>query len=185
MQKQMEILLQQIKYPDHQLFLFENKIIEKVDVLRKSNQMMFYLLFDEPLVGAAFFELYHNFDMTFENIKTIQEASFTIKYQREVSDDKIKEYWPLIIEYLSRKQILIRYLESFSIKVEDHNIQIAVSNNQYVQDIEQHYVELIAATYRRFGFHVNRVMPYLCTNAKSDDDLLTEREQYYATLTPP
>lgn len=36
MQKQMEILLEQIQYPDHQLFYLSKRLIEKVDALRKT-----------------------------------------------------------------------------------------------------------------------------------------------------
>ena len=38
MQKQMQILLEQIQYPEHQLFLFEEKMIEKVDVFRQRQE---------------------------------------------------------------------------------------------------------------------------------------------------
>ena len=55
MQKQMQILLEQIQYPEHQLFLFEEKTIEKVDVFRKRQALLFHLTFDTPLISAAFY----------------------------------------------------------------------------------------------------------------------------------
>ena len=58
MQKQMQILLEQIQYPEHQLFLFEEKMIEKVDVYSQRQELIFNLTFDTPLVLAAFYEFY-------------------------------------------------------------------------------------------------------------------------------
>ena len=63
MQKQMQILLEQIQYPEHQLFLFDNKLIEKVDVFRKRQELLFHLTFDTPLVSAAFYEFYSHFEI--------------------------------------------------------------------------------------------------------------------------
>lgn len=103
MQKQMQILLDQIQYPDHQLFLFEQKMIEKVDALRKSQELIFHLTFDTPLIPAAFYEFYSRFEQTFANIRTMNNASFLIRYLSQPSEEQILEYWPLMIEYLSRQ----------------------------------------------------------------------------------
>ena len=117
MQKQMQILLEQIQYPEHQLFLFEEKMIEKVDVFRQRQELLFHLTFDTPLVLAAFYEFYSRFDQTFGRIQTVNQASFTIRYLCRPTEEQILEYWPLMIEYLSRQDLLIRCLESFKATV--------------------------------------------------------------------
>ncbi|MEO3111754.1 PolC-type DNA polymerase III N-terminal domain-containing protein, partial [Turicibacter sanguinis] len=147
MQKQMEILLEQIQYPDHQLFLFEQKMIEKVDALRKNQELIFHLVFDTPLVPAAFYEFYSRFDQTFSKIQTINQASFLIRYLSQPTEEQILEYWPLMIEYLSRQDLLIRCLESFSVKVQTNELHIEVKDEHYYNEIEQKYANNILKAY--------------------------------------
>ncbi len=176
MQKQMEILLEQIQYPDHQLFLFEQKMIEKVDALRKNQELIFHLVFDTPLVPAAFYEFYSRFDQTFSKIQTINQASFLIRYLSQPTEEQILEYWPLMIEYLSRQDLLIRCLESFSVKVQTNELHIEVKDEHYYNEIEQKYANNILKAYERFGFGLQTVKPVYSANAKSDADILAERE---------
>lgn len=172
----MEILLEQIQYPDHQLFLFEQKMIEKVDALRKNQELIFHLVFDTPLVPAAFYEFYSRFDQTFSKIQTINQASFLIRYLSQPTEEQILEYWPLMIEYLSRQDLLIRCLESFSVKVQTNELHIEVKDEHYYNEIEQKYANNILKAYERFGFGLQTVKPVYSANAKSDADILAERE---------
>ena len=181
MQKQMQILLEQIQYPEHQLFLFEEKTIEKVDVFRKRQALLFHLTFDTPLISAAFYEFYSRFDHTFGRIQTVNQATFTIRYLSRPSDEQILEYWPLMIEYLSRQDLLIRCLESFKASVVGDELQIAVKDEQYYNEIQQKYATKIQQSYERFGFPIKQVRPIYSEDALSDADILTERE----TSLPP
>ncbi len=177
----MQILLEQIQYPEHQLFLFEQKKIEKVDALRKSQELIFQLTFDTPLVPAAFYEFYSRFDQTFGRIPTLNNASFLIRYLSRPSEDQILEYWPLMIEYLSRQDLLIRCLESFMVNLQSETLEIAVKDEHYYNEIEQKYASKILKTYQNFGFPIQQVKPVYSEEAKSDADILNERE----TSMPP
>ena len=186
MQKQMKILLQQIDYPDHQLFLFEPKEIEKVDVFRKRQELKFHLLFDEPLLpAAAFYEFYHRFEKTFGDISSIQHATFNIRYQMHPNQMQILAYWPIVLEYLSRQDLMIRYLEGFEIQYQDETLQIAVKDKNYYQEIEQKYADKILNCYRNFGFSLKQVKPIFSEHAKSDADILIAREGAFVNIVEP
>ena len=176
MQKQMQILLEQIQYPEHQLFLFEEKIIEKVDAFRKKQELLFHLTFDTPLISAAFYEFYSRFEQTFKRINTVNSATFTIRYLSRPTDEQMLEYWPLMIEYLSRQDLLIRCLESFKASIIGDELQIAVKEEQYYKDIEEKYAHKIQQSYEQFGFPIKSVRPIYSEDALSDADILTERE---------
>jgi len=183
MQKQMQILLEQIKYPEHQVYLFENKKIKKVDVFRKRQELIFHLLFEQPLMpAAAFYEFYQRFDQTFGSIPTLEKASFFINYDAATTEEQILDYWPLVLEYLSRQDLMIRCLEGFKVEVHDEVLQIAVKDEQYFQEIEHKYAVKIKACYETFGFFLKTVKPVFCDQAKSDVDLLTEREVALAPI---
>ena len=177
----MQILLEQIQYPEHQLFLFDNKLIEKVDVFRKRQELLFHLTFDTPLVSAAFYEFYSHFENTFGRISTINHASFTIRYLSRPSDEQILEYWPLMIEYLSRQDLLIRCLESFKATVVGDQLQIAVKEARDYQEIKEKYAIKIQRGFEQFGFPIKEVCPIYSEDALSDAEILTRRE----TSLPP
>ena len=174
----MRVLLEQIEYPEHQLFLFENKQIERVDVSRKQGELAFHLLFDEPLLPpAAFQEFYHRFYQTFTNITTIKEADFLIRYFAEPTMEQTLAYWPLVLEYLGREDLLIRSLESLEATITDGELQLAVKEDQQFQEVEQKYAAKIKQTYEAFGFALQAVKPIFSDLAKSDADILIAREK--------
>lgn len=182
MQKQMQILLDQIKYPEHQLSLFEKNQIEKVDVFRKRQELTFHLRFNQPLLPtAAFYEFYQRFDQTFSGIPSINQASFLIGYENLPNKQQFLEYWPIVLEYLSRQDLMIRCLEGFEIQIENDELQIAVKDRNYLQEIEGKYASKIQRCYEQFGFSLKGVKPVFSDTAKSDADILTERE---VTFTP-
>ena len=81
-----------------------------------------------------------------------------------------------MIEYLSRQDLLIRCLESFKATVVGEELQIAVKEEQYYQEIEQKYALKLQQTYERFGFPIKKVRPIYCEEALSDAEILTKRE---------
>ncbi|MCL1949397.1 MAG: PolC-type DNA polymerase III, partial [Turicibacter sp.] len=175
MQKQLQILLEQIGFPEHQASQLANGQIEKVDVFRQQRELLFHMVLEKPLVPAALFEFFDRFHRTFASIHTLSQASFTIRYLSEPKTEDIIGNWPLMIELLSRQNVMIRALESFEVRMAGGELLIPVRENNYFQEIEQNYAPQIKGLYQRLGFGVEAVKPVISDAAKSDEEILNER----------
>jgi len=175
MQKQLQILLEQIGYPEHQASQLANSQIEKVEVFQQRRELLFQLAFEQPLLPAALFEFFDRFHKTFNSISTISQASFTVRYLSEPTPAQILENWPLMIEILSRHDVMIRTLEAFQVQLDQSNLEILVKETSDYDHIQHNYAIKIKELYNSLGFPIENVKPVISEQAKSDADFLTEQ----------
>ena len=179
------ILLEQISYPKDGLHLFEGAEISKVEVSKSKKTLHFYLSLKQVIPAPNFLVFIEKFQNTFQKISTINEATFEIVYQNAPSQDDVVKYFPMVIAYLSRENLMIRFLESFTVNVSDEKLDILVSSERDVTDIDENYAHLIQNAFKTFGLFVGDVTPIISEESKSEEEFEREREAALPEIKPP
>lgn len=185
MQKEMDILLTQIKIPDDVKHVFEEVQIERVQIFKSDKRMHFSLTF--PYVFAAdklmlFIDL---FEKTFSRISSFNRVEYDIKYTQQPTDLDLKQYFPYVIERVSKVSPFVRTLLSLKRQFEAGGLHVFVASEKDKADIEMDYAHLIISTYAQFGLKLLQVLGIVTADAKSDEQLMQEKADYLRRITPP
>ncbi len=123
MQDKIQILLRKINWKEEDDFLFEDAILEKIEVNKKKNTSTFFLNM-RHILPISFFEIFQeNLQNAFFPLKT--EVVFTTSLQGE---EEMKEYYFYFLEKYSEESPILRLLLSYPISIKGEKICIEVSN---------------------------------------------------------
>jgi len=175
MQKEMEIMLRQINFPDGGRHVFEQVEIERVQIFKSDQRMHVSFAFKEvikPKQLILFFEL---FQETFAKISSFRSVGYDIKYSYQPDDGWLKSYLPFMVEYASKDMPFIRSILSMDTGFENGGMHVFVADESGKSDIEQNYAQLLIDTYSRFGFTLHHVLGIVTTHAKSDAQVIAEK----------
>jgi len=185
MQKEMDILLTQINFPDEAKHLFEQVEIERVQIFKADKRMHLTFIFPYVIAAEQLLFFVNLFEETFSKIASFAAVAYEIKYTEQPTAIELKQYLPKIIEYLSKQMPFARTLLTLESKFEAGELHVFVANEKDKAEIESDYASLIMSTYARFGFTVKRVSGIVTAHAKSDRQLMQEKEARLGHITPP
>jgi len=185
MQKEMEVLLTQIKYPEASKHFFEEAEVSKVQVFKSEARLHFSFLFKqiiEPEMLVLFLDL---FKKTFDQIPTFKSVGYDISYVEMPQNASLEPYFPYVIDELGKKEPFAKVLMSFKSQFENGDLTFFVSNAKDQYDIESTYSAAIKNIYGCFGFQLNQVHVVICAEAQTDAQLMEEKAERLGNLTPP
>ena len=150
--KKLSLLLQQIDMTDDQFAVhFENALLERVSIHRKSRVWQFNLKLENPLPV----DVYTIFS---QRIRDAFSAIATIKLQFAcenpvVNEQLVMDYWPFVIEELRDMSPPVRErLTSQKPIVTGSKVALICMNDMELQTLRTKYAPLIADVFISFGF---------------------------------
>ena len=183
MQKEMEILLAQIKIPSKVKHLFEQVEIKRVQVFKADRSMHFSFVFPHVISAEQLTLFIKSFEETFGKISSFNAVDYEIKYNEKPTDVELKQYFLYVIEQISQEVPFIRTLMSMETQFESGSLNVFVSSEKDKMDIERDYAPLIISAYERFGFSLESVVGIVTTHVKTNEQLMQEKEEHLGEIT--
>ena len=185
MQKELDILLTQINFPDEQKHLFERVEIKQVQVFKSEKRMHVSFAFPHVIAAEAFILFVQLFKETFEKIASFNSIAYDVAYAQKPEDTVLKQYFPYVVEQVGHKLPFARALMSTDLRVEAGSLTVFVASEKDKADLEVDYAPLMIATYRQFGFNVEHINGAVTTDVKSDEQLMQEKAEQLKVVPPP
>ena len=184
-QKEMEIMLTQIKFPDGGKHLFERAEIERVQIFKSNKRLHVSFLFHEVIKPEQLLMFFDLFEETFAKIPSFDSIGHQLKYKSQPDDAWLKRYLPYMIDHASKEIPFVRTLESMDIEFESGHLHVFVADEKGKVEIERDYAQLLIDAYDQFGFTLHGVHGIVTTSAKSDAQMMQEKTERLGTITTP
>jgi len=150
----LHLLLQQIDMTDDQFAIhFENALLQRVSIHRKSRVWQFNIKLDQPLPVDVFTIFSQRINKAFSAIATIR-LQITCE-NTAVDEQLIVGYWPFVIDMLQDMSPPIRGRLTSQVPVMMGEKMTLVSmNDMEIQTMKGKYAGLISDVYTSFGFSI-------------------------------
>ncbi len=157
-----EILLEQMDLDEdiQNNPLIRSGKIKQVLVHRQTKSWEFTLEFDQVLPAKLYQKFFHELQLAFKEIATIQLSITAI--DDTYNEKLLQDYWYLALANQNCDTPLIKQiLKSQTLKIDEKKIVLPVSNEAVIPILQQQYLPLIEENYRHFGFRPFKVKPFL------------------------
>lgn len=185
MQKEMEILLTQIKYPDARKHFFEDAKVSKVQVFKSEARLHFSFSFKQVIDPEALVLFTRLFCETFDQIPTYRSVDYDLSYVEAPTDVSFKQYLPYVIDELSKKEPFARVLMSFKSQFEHGCLTWLVSSEKDKSDVESKFADAVIHFYDSFGFKLDRICAIISADVPTDAQVMKEKAEHLGTIAPP
>ena len=148
----LHLLLQQLEMTDDQFTLyFDNALLQRVSIHRKSRVWQFNLKLENPLPIDVYTIFSQRINQAFSAIATIR---LQITCVNTIIDEQlISSYWPFVIEALQDMSPPIRErLTSQKPVMTGGKMTLICMNDMELQTMKGKYAALISDVYTSFGF---------------------------------
>ena len=185
MQCEFETLLDQIKYPDDAKHVFEQAEIERVQIFKANKGLHFSFVFPYVIAAEQLILFIDLFKETFDKIQSFNAVGYDIKYTEQPSAGMLRQYFPHIIDRVSKDTPFARTLMSMETKFEAGGLQVFVASEKDKVEVEKDYADPIISTYTQFGFKLENVSGIVTASVATDEQIMQEKAQRIGVITPP
>ena len=171
----LHLLLQQIDMTDDQFAIhFENALLQRVSIHRKSRVWQFNIKLDRPLPIDVFTIFSQRINTAFSAIATIR---LQISSEHAIADEQlIINYWPFVIDMLQDMSPPIRgRLSSQKPVMVGEKMMLICMNDMELQTMKSKYAALISDVYTSFGFSI----PLIDFELTEDNNAAEEAQQAF------
>ena len=174
MQKEMEVLLEQIKFPEDARGIFAQGSIKRVQVFKQDARIHFSFSFAQVIKPDQLNLFLELFEQTFANIPTFKMVDYEIEYKSAVDSEWLPKYLPFVIETASRINPFVKTVLAHTWQFEVGALHVFVADEGAKKEIEDQYGQLIVDTFLQYGIALNGVWGLVTTSAKSDNQVMSE-----------
>ncbi|MCL1991155.1 MAG: PolC-type DNA polymerase III [Defluviitaleaceae bacterium] len=184
MQKEMGVLLTQIKFPEDVRQSFEDVKIERVQIFKSTQQMQFSFTFPHVMAVGLFSQFIKLVDITFTTLPTFKSVRYEVTYVTQPTREDFKQYFPYVVDQICKDMPFAKALLSMDHQFEGGKLSVFVADAQTKVEMERDYAQLIMDTYVQLGFSIQSVQGIVTTHAKSDEQLMAEKESRLGVTKP-
>jgi len=185
MQKEMEVLLEQIKYPEGDKHFFEHAEVKKVQVFKSEARLHFSFSLKRVIEAEKLVLFTHLFRQTFDQIPTFKSVDYHLSYEETPAPASFEPYLPYVMDELSKKEPFAQVLMSFKSQFEHGGLTWFVGSEKDKSDIESNYAAAVIDLYASFGFKLDQVSAIVSADVPTDAQVMEKKAERLGSITPP